>query len=306
VKAREWGMFCLLGLIWGSSFLWIKVALGDAARPGFAPLLLVTFRLIFGLIGLLALLAARGIRLPRDRQTLTACAIIGLVNTALPFALITWGETRIASGMAAILNGTVPLFTIVIAHFVLHDEPITAPRFAGLVAGFAGVVVLVSRGLGSTLGSVWGQAAVVGAAISYAGAAAYTRRALRGLSPLAQSCTTLLFAACYLVVGTLLFERPVVLPTAPLAWLATVWLGLLGSCVAYLLYFSLINAWGATRASLVTYVFPVVGLLLGIVILGEPTDWRLFAGTSMIVGGIVIVNARTFLALREATAVSKN
>jgi drug/metabolite transporter (DMT)-like permease len=308
VKGREWGMFCLLGLIWGSSFLWIKIALGnDVPADGFAPLLLVTFRLLFGLAGLLSLLAARGIRLPRDRHTLVACAIIGLFNTALPFALITWGETRIDSGMAAILNGTVPLFTIVIAHFALHDEPLTIPRFAGLVTGFAGVVVLVSRGLGSALGSVWGQLAVVGAAICYASAAAYTRRVLRGISPLVQSCTTLLFAACYLAAATLVFERPVVLPTALLPWIATAWLGLLGSCLAYLLYFSLINAWGATRASLVTYVFPVVGLLLGIVILGEPTDWRLFVGTAMIVGGIVVVNARTIFAAREqAVAVSKN
>ncbi|HUR32918.1 MAG TPA: DMT family transporter [Vicinamibacterales bacterium] len=292
MKPREWGMFGLLGLIWGSSFLWIKVALGDAPGHGFAPLLLVTFRLLFGLAGLLALLAARGLSLPRDRPTLRACAIVGLVNTALPFALITWGETRIASGMAAILNGTVPLFTIVIAHFALHDEPITPARSLGLIAGFAGVVLLMSRGLGSALGSVWGQLAVVSAAISYAGAAAYTRRSLRGLSPLVQACTTLLFAAAYLVVAVVVLERPVALPSAPLAWLATAWLGLLGSCVAYLLYFSLINAWGATRASLVTYVFPVVGLLLGIIVLGEPTDWRLLAGTAMVVAGIVIVNAR--------------
>ena len=214
-KARQWGMFCLLGLIWGSSFLWIKVALGDSEAPGFAPLLLVTFRLLFGLAGLLGLLAVRGVRLPRDWQTLRACAVVGLFNTALPFTLITWGETRIASGMAAILNGTVPLFTIVIAHFTLHDEPITPARTAGLVTGFAGVVVLVSRGLGTALGSVWGQLAVVAAALSYAGAAAYTRRSLRGLSPLAQSTTTLLFAMVYMAGAVLAIERPGALPSSP-------------------------------------------------------------------------------------------
>jgi drug/metabolite transporter (DMT)-like permease len=303
-KAREWAMFCLLGLIWGSSFLWIKVALGDSTSPGFAPLLLVSFRLLFGLGGLLVLLAARGVRLPREWPTLRACAVVGLFNTALPFTLITWGETRIASGMAAILNGTVPLFTIVIAHFSLHDEPITPARAAGLVAGFAGVVVLVSRGLGSALGSVWGQLAVVAAALSYAGAAAYTRRSLRNLSPLAQSTTTLLFATVYMAAAVLVFERPAALPSRPLAWLAAAWLGLLGSCLAYVLYFSLINAWGATRATLVTYVFPLVGLVLGIVVLGEPTDWRLLAGTAMIVGGIIVVNARVFAL--GSRAVSKN
>lgn len=305
MRAREWSMFVLLGLIWGSSFLWIKVALGGDSAAGFSPLLLVTFRLAFGLAGLLTLLVLQGVRLPRDRQTLRACAVVGLFNTALPFVLITWGETRIPSSIASILNGTVPLFTLVIAHFALHDEPLTLSRVAGLAAGFAGVVVLVGRGLGSGAGSLAGQLAVVTAAISYAGAATYTRRVLRGMSPLLQASTTMLCALAVVVPVTLVLEWPPALPARPMAWVAAAWLGLLGSCTAYLLYFSLLNAWGATRASLVTYVFPVVGLLLGIVILGEPTDWRLLAGTALIVAGIVIVNARALRAAlpgRSATA----
>lgn len=284
-------MFVLLGLIWGSSFLWIKVALGSDTAAGFSPLLLVTFRLAFGLLGLLVLLAMRGQQLPRDSRTLRACAVVGLYNTALPFVLITWGETHIPSGVASILNGTVPLFTLVIAHFALHDEPLTTSRVVGLVAGFGGVVVLVGRGLGSGAGSLAGQGAVVAAAISYAGAATYTRRVLRGMSPLLQATTTMLFAIVMVGSATVALEWPLSLPARPMAWVAAAWLGLLGSCTAYLLYFSLLNAWGATRASLVTYVFPVVGLLLGIIILDEPVDWRLAAGTALIVAGIVIVNA---------------
>jgi len=295
-------MFILLGLIWGSSFLWIKVALGGDGAAGFSPLLLVTFRLAFGLAGLLTLLAVQGLRLPRDGRTLRACAVVGLFNTALPFVLITWGETRIPSSVASILNGTVPLFTLVIAHFALHDEPLTLSRVAGLVAGFAGVVLLVGRGLGSGAGSLTGQVAVVTAAISYAAAATYTRRVLRGMSPLLQASTTMLFAVAVVAPATLALEWPLVLPARPMAWVAAAWLGLLGSCTAYLLYFSLINAWGATRASLVTYVFPVVGLLLGILILDEPTDWRLLAGTALIVAGIVIVNARALRAALPGSA----
>ncbi len=297
MRAREWSMFVLLGLIWGSSFLWIKVALGGDGSAGFSPLLLVTFRLAFGIAGLLTLLAVQGLHLPRDGRTLRACAVVGLFNTALPFVLITWGETRIPSSIASILNGTVPLFTLVIAHFALHDEPLTLSRVAGLVAGFGGVVVLVGRGLGTGAGSLAGQVAVVAAAVSYAGAATYTRRVLRGMSPLLQASTTMLCALAVVAPVTLMLEWPLVLPARPMAWVAAAWLGLLGSCTAYLLYFSLLNAWGATRASLVTYVFPVVGLLLGILILDEPIDWRLLAGTALIVAGIVIVNAR---ALRAA------
>ena len=154
MKLREWGMFLLLGLIWGSSFLWIKVALGNngepflgiampASEPAFSPLLLVTMRLAFGLAGLAVLMVARGLTVPREPRVLAICAIVGLINTALPFALITWGETRIPSSLASILNGTVPLFAVVFAHFALHDERMTPARVAGLVIGFVGVVVLV-------------------------------------------------------------------------------------------------------------------------------------------------------------------
>lgn len=302
---REWVMFLLLGLIWGSSFLWIKVALGTGGTEGFSPLLLVTFRVLFGVSGLLALLRSQGLRLPRDRQTLTACALIGLFNTAIPFLLISWGETRIASGLAAILNGAQPLFTVVIAHFALHDEPVSRGKVAGLFAGFLGVVVLMSRDLGSGLGSIWGQLAVLAATVSYAGASTYARRTLRGMPPVVQACTPLLFASLYLVVAVAAFDRHVALPSRALPWLAVLWLGLLGSCVAYVLSFTLMNVWGATRTSLVTYIMPVVGLLLGAVVLGEPTDWRLLAGTALVVGGIGVVNARALLAAARPDVVAK-
>ena len=304
-------MFILLGLIWGSSFLWIKVALGNnsepflgiampAGEPAFSPILLVTMRLAFGLAGLAVLMVAYGLKIPRDARTLGICAVVGFVNTALPFVLITWGETRIPSSLASILNGTVPLFAIVFAHFALHDERMTPGRLAGLVIGFVGVVVLVSGESDITSGSIWGQAAVAGAAVSYAGAAAYTRRYLRGLSPITQSFTTLIFAEAYLVIAVVLFERPVVWPSHPLVWTATAWLGLLGSCAAYVLYFSLINAWGATRASLVTYVFPIVGLALGIFVLGEQVQWNLFVGAALVAAGIVTVNGRQLLSALNA------
>ena len=172
------------------------------------------------------LMAVRGLPIPRDPRVLAASAAVGLFNTALPFTLITWGETQIPSGLAAILNGTVPLFTLVIAHFMLHDEPMTGARFVGLIVGFLGVVVLVGRDAGGGLGSVWGQAAVVGAAICYASSAAFSRRYLRGQSPITQSFTTLSFAVGFMALGVWLFERPVVFPTHPVVWGAAVWLGL--------------------------------------------------------------------------------
>jgi drug/metabolite transporter (DMT)-like permease len=315
MRARELGMFGLLGLIWGSSFLWIKVGLGGAGTSflgmaipsdavAFGPLLLVTMRLAFGLAGLALLMVVRGLPVPREPRLLANFAVMGLLNTALPFTLITWGETRIASGLASVLNGTVPLFTIVIAHFWLHDERLTPARVAGLVLGFLGVVVLVSPSFsgGSRLGDAWGAIAVIGAAMSYGSGAAFSRKHLRGQSPLTQSFMSLGFATLVMLVVVTAMERPTAWPSAPAIWLAAAWLGLLGSCVAYLLYFSLINAWGATRSSLVTYVFPVVGLLLGATLLDEPLRWQLFAGAALVIGGIVLANFQSLRGLANRRA----
>jgi drug/metabolite transporter (DMT)-like permease len=299
VKLKEWGAFALLGTIWGTSFLWIKIAVQDIG-----PFTLVAFRILFGLLGLLVVMRWQRQSFPRDRQIILAYLILSVFQTALPFVLISWGETHIDSAVAAILNATVPLFTIVIAHFWLHDEKITLNRLAGLIVGFVGVVILMSRDLGPAglRGNVLGQLAVLVAAISYAVGVTFTRRNLRGKSPIVQSTMTLLFANAFLWLVTPFAERPLHLPTQPITWLALLWLGLLGSCTAYLLYFYLINTWGATRAAIVTYVFPVIGLILGIVFLDESIDARLIAGSLLVVAGIAIVNVKLRRAIEEAPA----
>jgi drug/metabolite transporter (DMT)-like permease len=289
MKLKEWLVFTALGAIWGTSFLWIKIAVAETG-----PIVLVGFRLLFGLLGLLVVMLFRRQSFPRDRRVLLAFAFMGVFNTAVPFFLITWGETRIDSSLASILNGTVPLFTIVIAHFWLRDEKITLPRIAGLVVGFIGIVVLVSRDLRpeGLHGDVWGQVAVLAASISYATAITFSRRHLRGQPPVLQSFMVLLIADALVWMAAPAVEQPMNFPNTPLAWFAILWLGVLGSCVAYLLYFWLINAWGPTRASLVSYVFPVVGLILGIIFLHESADWRILVGSALIVGGILVVNLR--------------
>lgn len=287
LSVREWGAFLLLGAIWGSSFLWIKIAVAEVG-----PATLAAIRLFFGLAGLLAV--ARLTRQPfaNLRAFFPAYLFMGIFNTALPFMLINWAETRIDSALAAILNATVPLFAIVIAHFWLADERITLTRVAGLIVGFLGVVVLVSREFGpqGVHGSIWGQVAMLVASLSYAVSANFTRRHLRGHPPLVQATMVVLIADAISWTAAVLSDRPLALPQTGLTWFALVWLGLLGSCVAYLLYFHLINAWGPTRASVVTYVFPVIGLLLGIIFLHEVADWRLIAGSALVVGGIVVLN----------------
>ncbi len=289
MRFREWAAFSLLGLVWGSSFLWIKIGVQDVA-----PVTLAAFRLLFGLIGLLFVMRVQRQPVPRDLKVLSTYLVMGVLQAALPFALISWGETTIESSLAAILNGTLPLFTILIAHFWLHDERISLPRLIGLIVGFSGVVAVVSRELsiGAIHRHVWGQLAVLAASCSYALGATFARRFRRGESPVVQATMVVLTADVVLWLTALTVERPLHLPTVPITWVALVWLGLLGSCLAYLLYFYLINAWGPTRATLVTYVFPVVGLFLGILLLGEVADWHLIVGSLLVVSGIAIVNLK--------------
>ena len=287
VRLKDWGAFLLLGSIWGSSFLWIKIAVGDVS-----PATLAAFRLLFGLIGLLTVAWLTRQRFTTLRSHWRAYLFMGFFNTAFPFIVINWAETRIDSALAAILNATTPLFAFIIAHFWQADEKITATRAGGLIIGFVGVVVLVSREFGpqGVAGSVWGQVAMLVASMSYALTANFSRRHLRGHPPLVQATMVVLFADAISWSVALATDRPFGPPSSALTWFALAWLGLLGSCVAYMLYFYLLNTVGAGPSSLVTYVFPVVGLLLGIIFLNEVADWHLIVGSALVVGGIVVVN----------------
>ena len=219
---------------------------------------------------------------------------MGLTNTALPFTLISWGQTSIDLGVASILNSTTPLFTLVIAHFFLDDERMNLPRAIGLMVGFIGILLLFSRDVsveGFRTGFL-GQAAVLAAAISYAGSSVMARRCFRGVALLVQASVPLFIADGLIWTSAVALESPLIIPRLPLTWLSLAWLGLLGSCVAYLLYFYLINTVGSTRATLVTYMFPVIGIGLGVLFLGEPLDARLVVGALLVVGGIGVVNFR--------------
>ena len=299
MKVREWTMFGVLGLIWGSSFLWIKIAVGEVG-----PFTLVSWRLLFGLAGLALVVAIRRPEFPRDRRSWLALALLGITNTALPFALISWGETSINSAVASILNGTVPLFAMVIAHFGLHDDRITVPRVVGLVIGFVGVVALMARDIGpqGIQQGVLGQAAVLVAALLYAGSSVFARRTLRGVSSVVQAFLPLIAADAFVWVGALALEPAKLVPQQGSTWLALAWLGILGSCVAYLLYFGLLQSVGPTRATVVTYVFPVVGVILGVLFLHETVDEHLVIGAGLIVAGIVAVNWKPRPAATPATS----
>jgi drug/metabolite transporter (DMT)-like permease len=284
----DWALFALLGLAWGSSYLFIKIGVGS----------LPPFTLIAGRLGIGALVLGIVLRLaheplPRDRETYRKLAIMSVVNIALPFTLITFGERSIDSALAAILNSTVPLFTIVLAAATFHDEAITVNRLAGLAIGFIGVIVIVSGSLtGSSEASILGELAMIGSSISYAVGNVYARRSVRGLRPMIPAFFQVFLAFLWTGALALLLESPWTVRPAPDAVFAVIWLGVVGSGFAYLIYFRLLRAWGATRTSMVAYLLPIVGIVLGAVVLGERIDARILLGTALVIGGIALVNSR--------------
>jgi drug/metabolite transporter (DMT)-like permease len=286
LKTKDWLAFILLGTIWGSSFLWIKIAVQEIG-----PILLVAIRLLFGILALLVVVAYTRPAMPQGRQIWINLTILGLINNALPYTLISWGEKYIDSAVAAILNSTTPLFTMLVAHLFLTDDRMTRRRVFSLVMGFLGIVLLVSRDLGgASRGNILGQAAVLAAAVCYAFASVFARRTTQGLQPSVQALVPLLGADLLLWMMVPLVESPVTLPSLPITWFALVWLGVLGVAVAFLLFFYLLHSVGPTRTVLVTYVFPLVGVALGVIFLGERLDWQLVGGAALVISSVIIVN----------------
>ncbi len=282
----NWLIFIALGVMWGSSYLFIKIGIETLT-----PLTLVALRLAVGGALLTGLVLLAREPMPRRVATYGHLVVMSIFNIVLPFTLITWAELAVASSLAAILTATVPLFVIVIAAVALRDEPITVGRVAGLVVGFAGVVLLTGGGT-SEPGSLLAQLALIGAAVSYAIGAVYARRNVKGLRPIVPAMLQVTIAFAISAGLALFFEQPFSLSYPPQAIASVLWIGLLGSGLAYLAFFRLLATWGATRTSMVAYVLPVVGIVLGVVFAGETIDTRIIVGSLMIAAGIGLVNAR--------------
>jgi drug/metabolite transporter (DMT)-like permease len=285
----DWFLFVLLGFFWGSSYLFIKIGV-DAGLP---PFMLITLRLLIGFALLVTVVAVARETLPRNPRTYGHLMVMGAVNIAIPFSLITWAELTVDSALAAILNAAVPLFVIVIAAIFLRDERITINRLAGLAVGFIGVAILVGFDPGDLAGGdMAGELALIGSTISYGIGAVYSRRNIHGLRPMIPALFQVGFALVMVSILTLVFERPFSTPITPEAWFSVIWLGLLGSGLAYLVFFRLLGRWGATRTSMVAYLLPVYGIALGALVLSEPIDARLLIGTALVIGGVALVNSK--------------
>lgn len=277
----------VLAMIWGASFLLMKFAL-----EGISPMQIVLGRLTFGALALGLVLAARREALPREPALWGHLTLMAVVANIVPFFLFGWGEQYVTSGMAGVLNGTTPLFTLVFAMALLPEERLSTLRAMGLLVGFAGVVLVVGPWRGGGDNALAGQLACLGAAACYGVSFTYTRRNITGRAAvLPLSLAQLLCAA-----GLLWLAAPVLAWTpvrlTPTVVGSVVVLGALGTGIAYALYYRLINDAGATTASMVTYLVPVFAVALGIVVLDEPLTWNLFAGAAVVILGVLLADGR--------------
>ncbi len=284
----DWAALIALALMWGTSYAFIK--LGVQTLPTFT---LIATRLLIGLFVLAAVVLIARERLPRNPRIYMHLVVMALVNIVIPFTLITTAERSVASAIAAIINGAVPLVVILLAALVLRDEPITLGRLIGLLVGYAGVIVIVSPGLANSTGSeISGELALVGSTISYGIGAVYSRRNMRGLRPMIPALFQVAFAFVIVSVLALVNENPLGVAWNGDALLAVVWLGVFGSGAAYLLNFRLLARIGATRTSILAYFLPVVGIISGAIMFGEHVDQLVLFGTAMVLAGIALVNGR--------------
>lgn len=285
MKTKHWLVFITLGLIWSSSFLWVELALREIG-----PITLVAFRVFFGFLFGVVVVVTQRIPLPRTWKEWIPLIVLGLTNIAIPFFLISWGQKSIDSGVASILDATVPLFTILVAHFMLHDDKMTTPKVLGLLTGFAGVVILMSKDLGASTSSLLGQLAVILACIFYAASSIIARVFTEGTSATMRGLGPLVSASAVMVTSAFIFESPIKIPTLPITWIALLWMGILGSGLAFIMLFYLIHEIGPTRTTMVTYLFPLGGVTLGVIFLNEALTWQIITGAVLIILSLVIAN----------------
>jgi drug/metabolite transporter (DMT)-like permease len=285
---RAWGLLILLALIWGASFLSNRAAL---AEVGF--LTTVAFRVGGAAVALWLWIWWRGLPMPRQRRYLGKFLVMGLLNNVIPFSLIVWGQTRVDSGLAAILNATTAIFAVVLSAMVFADERMTARKAVGVAFGFAGVAMAMGLGhLFALNPASLGQTAILGAGISYAVAAAYARAAIRGLRPEVSAAGMLTGATVVIVPLALWVEGVPTFDYAPATWAALAYLALAASALAYLLYYAVLRAAGAGNLGLVTLMIPPFAIVLGAVVYGEALTFGAYGGFALLALGLLILDGR--------------
>lgn len=294
----EWALMGVLSLFWGASFFFYKVLVAE----------LGPFTIVFGRMAIAALvmnvyLRLSGGKLPAWRDW-GPFFVFAAINNVVPFALIAYGETHISSGLASIINGMTPIFTVVVAHYWTHNEKLSWNKVAGVGLGFAGVVLLIGPDALAGLGNadLLGELACLAATVSYGFAGVYGKRFV-GRS-LAQVSTAQMNAATVLVIPfAAIIEHPWTLPVPTLGvWSALFGIALVSTVLAYLIYFHILAKAGATNISLVTFLVPVSAVLMGVFFLGESVNANAVGGMLAIGLGLAAIDGRPWRWLTRVTA----
>jgi drug/metabolite transporter (DMT)-like permease len=295
MTASDWALLAILSIVWGGSFLFVGVAVRELP-----PLTIVAIRVVTASLALLLVLKLMGVDLPRSRQAWGAFLGMSILNNVIPFTLIVWGQSHIASGLASILNATTPLFTVIVAHYLTADERLTGQRLAGVVVGFIGVAIMIgAAAMASMDASILAQLAVLGAALSYGFSGVFGRRfKTMGIPPLATAAGQVTVSSALLLPAALIVDHPwtLGLPSTQ-AILSLAALGLVSTAFAYLIFFRLLARAGATNVGLVTFLIPVSAILLGVLVLGETLAVRHVAGMALIGAGLILIDGRAISAL---------
>lgn len=287
----DWAILLILSFLWGGSFF-----LGKIALQAISPWAIVFARLFLAAMTLNVIAFLLRKFPPLNARLWGQLFILGLINNAIPFSLIFWGQQYIASGLASIINATTPLFSTLFVHYFKAGEPLNLRRFIGVLVGFGGVSLLIGPSAFEGIGGHFaGEIAIIGAAISYALAAIYARR-FRHLPSIMPAIGQINSATLIILPIWLFIEMPLTHPALPdtTILISLLVLGVFCTAFAYMLYFRLIANAGATNATLVTFLVPVSALLLGHFFLGEQLTANQYAGMALIFLGLALIDGRLF------------
>ena len=279
-------MLIALALVWAGTFFFAAIAVVEIP-----PLTIAFLRVSGAALVLLLALYLMGILMPREGSVWAAFFGMGLFNNAIPFSLIFWAQTELNSGVASILNATMPVFTVIAAHLLTKDEKITKMRFLGVVLGFLGIVVLIGSPIS---GSIWAHLAILAAGISYALASIFGKRfAQMGVKPMATATGQVICSAIILLQFALILERPWTNASPSFHVIqAMIAMISLSTAFAYFLYFRILSTAGATNVALVTLLIPPFAVLLGILFLNETLTLQQITGMLIITAGLVSIDGR--------------
>ncbi len=295
ISGRAWVELFLLALIWGASFLSIRIALNEVG-----PLTSVAHRTGWAMLLLWIYIALRRLPVPRNPHIWGAFLLMGLLNNVIPFSLMAWGQLHIETGLTSILNAATAIFGILAAALFLSDERLTLRKAIGVTLGFVGVATAIGLSALTEFNiRSLGQLAVIGGTISYALAGVWARKTLGGLSPQVAAAGMLTGSSLITLPLAWIVEGPISLSLQPQTWAAIGYYAAIATALAYLLYYRVLNMAGSGNLMLCTLLVAPIAIILGAVVLGEELPLQAFTGFGLLALGLIIIDGRLFKAVQH-------